>query len=73
MNATNLMSDTSNDYCPFLFFDKFKPHKYKVYNDGSHYVGTLCVRNQIPRKSALKVRGKMDDIFDELFLQAVQA
>lgn len=72
MNAVNLISDTGADICPFLFFDKSIPRTYKIYNDGSHHVGVLCVRSQLPHKSSKKERFKMDDVFDELFLQAVQ-
>lgn len=72
MNAINLIPDTSGDICPFLFFDKSKPRTYKIYSDGSHHVGVLCVRNQLPRKPSYKVRGKKDEVFDSLFLQAVQ-
>lgn len=73
MNAVNLMPDTSGDFCPFLFFDNSKPRMYKIYNDGSHHVGTLCVHNQIPRKSTFRIHGEKDKVFDGLFLQAVQS
>lgn len=63
----------SGDISPFLFFDKSKPRTYKIYSDGSHHVGTLCVRNQIPRKPTIRIHGEMDEVFDGLFLQAVQS
>ncbi len=73
MNAANLIPDISGEMSPFLFFDKSQPRTYKIYNDGSHHVGTLCVRNQLPRKSSLRLHSKMDEAFDGLFLQAVQS
>lgn len=73
MNVVNLIPDTSGDISPFLFFDKSKPRTYKIYSDGSHHIGVLCVRNQILRKPSIRVRGEMDEVFDGLFLQAVQS
>lgn len=73
MNSVNLIPDTSGDISPFLFFDKSIPRTYKIYNDGSHHVGVLCVRSQLPRKPSMKCRGEKDEVFDGLFLQAVQS
>lgn len=65
MNSVNLIPDMSGDISPFLFFDKSKPHTYKIYNDGSHYVGTLCVRQARRKPQELKVDTKKRILTDE--------
>jgi hypothetical protein len=64
--ATNSLIPLTDDLsCPFLCLDNSVKHTYKIYNDGSHYVGTLCRRpfKRVPQD--LKPSENRNELTDE--------
>lgn len=53
------------------FIDKPEPTPYyRIYNDGNHYVASLCVKKDREGRRRGKARAKyMDSIFDSLYLE----
>lgn len=61
------LSISKQDELPFKTSDK-----YKIYNDGSHYVATKYYRSSRKQRYAGSARKDVDILFDNLFLQATK-
>ena len=62
---TNLMHINDGAVCPFLIFDDTKTRTYKVYHDGSHHVGTLCLRQERRKPKEIEPQTNSRQLTDE--------
>lgn len=79
MNIANLLPIGSSELAPAFFYYKNQPQIYKIYNDGSHYVGTLVDRERWVKKCKKKrkkryaVVSKRSKLFRALFEESVHS
>lgn len=57
-----------DETCPF--FDEYK-RRYKIYNDGGHYVATLSFRKNAVKREDKDTQSDIDLLFDSLYKSAV--
>lgn len=62
---TNLMQINDGAVCPSLIFDDTKMRTYKVYHDGSHHVGTLCLRQERRKPKEIEPQTNSRQLTDE--------
>lgn len=74
MNCENLIPLSDDEFNPFFFDEQTPVEKpfYKIYNDGGHYIATLCCRSNIPHKPHKNKREDIDVLFDSLYSSAMQ-
>lgn len=79
MNSSQLLPLDDSIISPFPFFDGSKPRTYKIFHDGSHYVGTLVDREKWvkkcrkKRKKGVRIVGKYSKVFSALWGESVHS